>query len=684
MVEVPLTPGMVALAGLNGAGKSRILDGLRAALTYDLSYDGVWELVVKVVDGEDDGSALTNIAKYWMSPHEGQRSTDAAWRSDLAGAIADRIERYAQGSVDEPEAVAAAMAEQGVFVMTFANEEHLLEVKIAIDRRSENPALVRLISQMDDAWEALVDSDDPYDYESLGAFGPDDSHWGPESVNPVAADTLPIPISRLAVYNPAEGWSPRPPWADDTAGKPFDVVTIEDATDVNSMTRELLSRLLVTQEDALTVLAQEQSREAEWLDALKSMAARFSARVAHASETSAPSGLLEAIEELSLRAMAWFTKLTGQVAAVRCRLHPIHTWLGPGEGFAWEMLDPPTGHTVGLDDLSAFQGRWMRLAILIALREVSAGTTDSIARSRDMRLFIDEPELGVHRAAERKLATALRDLGTRFGIHVVVATHSPAMISAAHLPCVVARDQSGYINVSPLPSEAVQVADALGLDVTDLLGWYQRILFVEGAHDEAVVKTLLADVLDSTRTLVIAIRGVKDAGKTVDARLLEFSDAPVVIMVDGLGPDARETWEHIRQLAGTGNLKSARELAKERYTGDSFEAKFLREVAELLLRTGSNLERFTIHALAAKDIIELLPAEQLLDGKTTWPEARRRYEAARTTDDFKKWIAHTYRRGRAISVNGVQKAAETMDAIPGDLEALARLLHDVGTPESGL
>ena len=122
--------------------------------------------------------------------------------------------------------------------------------------------------------------------------------------------------------------------------------------------------------------------------------------------------------------------------------------------------------------------------------------------------------------------------------------------------------------------------------MTDLLGWYRQILFVEGAQDETILQVLLADEIDRDQDLDRAHpQGVKDAGTVVEARLLKFTDARAILLSRPIRRVRRRVLAHYQvPAAAAGDLRTARAHASKAFDGNDLEARFLNECSTLLLR----------------------------------------------------------------------------------------------------
>jgi hypothetical protein len=689
-LEVPLKPGLTALAGLNGAGKSRVLEGVTSALKGTDWPDGDWEVLYRIVEGDSRNEELEEATlRAITSRRPGESGELSDWRAALAAYMASEVWYFPPEDDDAApdlldDETARCLAEQACFALV--PSRHGFAITAALDRQTESPALRVLVSGLDLHWDREVEdlrarmaSEDesehfPGEYRPFG-----DSYWlfaGIEQ-SPHVGTLLPVSLFTLRTFEDIY-----PDW-------PINVLSVDDPADVSELTRGVLAAFLTDREGALSLLAAEDALEASGVGSLEAIAATARDVTANNSDSSAESrvdGVQGAAALLSGLAMAWYSRLTGDGLPIVCALKPVHTWLSAGSGFRWQAMDVASGRYVDLDDLSASQRRWTRFAISVALRTLDRITERDHAAGRFEWLLIDEPEHGVHRTAEAALASGLRSQTEVLGAGVIVATHSPAFIASAHQVWHVRRDSSGAVELRSLPQEAMQLADDLGLTPTDLLGWYRRILFVEGSHDEAVIRALLADTVAQTRTLIVPIRGIRSAGNVTDATLLQFTDAKIVMLTDSLGRHAAADWLRCQELAAAGSKKEAQQHLIQSFGDGRYESRFLREVGERLLQRGE-LGRVSVVALSVPDVVELLPASAVLGVEVSWAEARSAYAAdprARGVS-FKDWVVRRY-RAPPISARRIRAIANTLDEIPDDLGQLIEALHwpdsDFGVPES--
>ena len=170
-----------------------------------------------------------------------------------------------------------------------------------------------------------------------------------------------------------------------------------------------------------------------------------------------------------------------------------------------------------------------------------------------MLLAIEEPEVGLHPAAQRAVARSLRDL-TTFGVQTVVVTHSPLFIDAASddglrlMTADLARDQPAALpwvrRTLVEPTGLTEVAEALGSSPSDVL-MARRFIVVEGRSDAAILDTWARRIGMDLRREGCGTPGgrIRAIGGGGDAIQLVYEGASVHVLLDG-GPDtAKEKTE---------------------------------------------------------------------------------------------------------------------------------------------
>jgi hypothetical protein len=249
--------------------------------------------------------------------------------------------------------------------------------------------------------------------------------------------------------------------------------------------------------------------------------------------------------------------------------------------------------------------------------------------------------------------------------------------------------KQGRIECRQVAGSVIASADDLGLSLADVLGWYRVFILVEGEHDRILIETLLGgtgggllvpDLLTSSRSRVVAMGGVKGASPTLTSSLLtDFTDVPLLVVVDGLRAPIAAVWEQLLALAAR-NPKDARRRALKDLEGDSYEREFLRSALLNAIEHGhvADLERVKLFSFDAMDCVELLPVKALRpDLELEWSDLRVEWEQAGKKGAFKRFVAD--RHGLRIRSDTLRAALERLadEDFPNDIVRLGRTLQDL-------
>lgn len=280
-----------------------------------------------------------------------------------------------------------------------------------------------------------------------------------------------------------------------------------------------------------------------------------------------------------------------------------------------------------LNQLSAAQRKWVMLACSTAM-----------AQNGPVVVLIDEPEAGLHRAVEHRLGPGLSSWSRTLSAAVVVATHSPALLSSPYTaPLFVtsrvdsdaqARRRPG-IRVRPVPlsvldgNEIRRSAIELGLTVGDLWAMSRVTVVVEGIHDAWVFKALLRDDLDCAAAGLYPIHGATRLKSLADAQLMVAgSEAAIVIVLDDLNlDDGRTALASIRRAVNGGDPDEVRTILETvRQAGRKNDSLlFLHQFASEAIKVNS-LHRISLHGLSYPDVICYLDPDTVLTNPVPWDE----------------------------------------------------------------
>jgi len=318
--------------------------------------------------------------------------------------------------------------------------------------------------------------------------------------------------------------------------------------------------------------------------------------------------------------------------------------------------------TLELTELSFATERLARVAIELALAEHLDPDALKV-------LLLDEPDLGLHRLAERQLFLALRDLATHPDLVVIAASHSPTPFALEGVKMHhVRRRPDGAITVTQLSAPGRQGLEALGLSVSDLLPVVRVFLLVEGRHDEILLSALFADGpegFERAGVHLLAMHGGRKATSVVDSALLwDYTDAKVAVLLDRVAAEALAVlWNEVlvRALTERPDHLAAwfRETARATLQGEITGNGKATEIDWIVTLGSRAIERGVTHRLVpmghpADDILAYLPEGSL--GAPTWQAAKRK---GLVTDE------------RLLSAVG------SLDTIPPDLAAIHRACIDL-------
>jgi ABC-type transport system involved in cytochrome c biogenesis ATPase subunit len=393
-----------------------------------------------------------------------------------------------------------------------------------------------------------------------------------------------------------------------------------------------------------------------------------------------------ALERVQLETAANLHDVLPGAPAMRFHMGSIEEWLH-GVRPVWQFLEVGTGDWLPIRMLSSAQERWARLAI---------GLASAPGYGLPVVFFCDEPETGLHRLAERRLAIGLQNLALRTGVSVLAATHSPLLLDANQVrPVLVRRDPQGAVAISEVPLsvlnrlEAERSAGQLGLSVGDLLSLMRLAVVVEGLHDEMVFTWLLRGPLDRALATILPLHGARHAASLADARLLfDGTDAQILVVLDNLEHhEVDEVWMRTTALAADGDLDGARACLDELRLSKSSERLFLHQLGLRALEVG-RMDRIHIHGLNEPDVICYLPPELLLHKAKPWSEligSWQRDSGLKPPTNLKKWLRtnHYLPSDQAEIDAAVQNAAVTSHRdgllVHPDLVELGLRIEDLGS-----
>lgn len=344
-------------------------------------------------------------------------------------------------------------------------------------------------------------------------------------------------------------------------------------------------------------------------------------------------------------------------------IHGLPRWRLRSGGSTW----------IELQDSSDAERMWARVAITLAIHASSEESIDSI-------VLIDEPERGLHPAAEHALPGALAAIGRDSDTSLVVTTHSARLLDDRHTSPVHAQRVAGLTTLHPVPLpvgnvEESLMRDQLGLARADLLHLTRVFVLVEGLHDEIVLEAMLGDLLRECHAKIIPLRGAKGLASLAEARYLyDYTDAVFVLVIDGLPrPQVESIVTALTGLALEGDFGKMREALEPLSAIRGGEARWLSELLSLASRNG-RLSRIWTAPLSAPDIVAYLPPDEFVPN-SDWGQLIDEWRIAsgsRNPVDLKAWLTKRYRA--SFSADAIQRAASRSLPQP-DIDELGAIIR---------
>ena len=356
------------------------------------------------------------------------------------------------------------------------------------------------------------------------------------------------------------------------------------------------------------------------------------------------------------------------------------------------VAEDRSGAYVRLDELSATQERWAKLAIALAWQVLRArGDLPGVAkvvwndgldqRNRGLLLLCDEPEAGLPIQAQKRLSRGLKRLTDEFGITVITATHSGVMLEEPSVtPVRLDRDdESGdsyrVVATQVEPDERDRLRSA-GVPPSELLHLYRTLLVVEGRHDEWLIDELIGDELADLGVKVVPAHGTAQTARffATEAGFLfdHLPDLNFVIAFDSVRHDvAVEMYLAASDAADHAERMQRLDDIVRRHGKASPEEGTLRTLLDRASEQGRFERIGGLHGFSEPDIIDYLNCDQVLPGRT-WEDLRAEHDEARSTrkgipGDFKRYLGITY----DVEFNEeLIRSAAPRDSIPDDFTLL--------------
>jgi hypothetical protein len=362
---------------------------------------------------------------------------------------------------------------------------------------------------------------------------------------------------------------------------------------------------------------------------------------------------------LSLRASNYFSRLLPDAPLLRLEIWDPKEW-ATGRTPKWGILGD---EWVPFEVLSTAERRWATLSIELAL-----------APQRGGFLVLDEPELALHRSAERFMATGLASIAEEMELAVVVATHSPEVLDDPRTNVyLVRRSDQGLLHDQQVhkfvESSKVDLRE-FGLLPSDLLRRQKGFLFVEGQHDLIILKELIGEELEQMRVEILPVRGAGKLASALDSRVLyDFTSAHMFVLLDALrASEIHQIWIEAVRLSKTDSQGAAISYADENLRKLKVDeanalAAFLTRAIERGLEA-----RHTPLGLSRPDVLDYLPVDAFVKDAGSWDDLRdeldRSAGSPQSGSKFKSWL--TSAKKADLSLEHISEVSKQLDAIPED------------------
>lgn len=355
--------------------------------------------------------------------------------------------------------------------------------------------------------------------------------------------------------------------------------------------------------------------------------------------------VIERGAELDLRAHDLERRANRELAELLAEAPVLHLSLGEdadwfaGRSCVWTATRFEGDNPMALGRLSSAEQRWARIAIELALaEELNASydrrhaqlmgedwsTEDSIERSATTWLLVDEPERGLHRTAETRMA---RGIGGRIesGLRSILATHSPDLldhgIGQVNYVRRRSRDRPGTV-ISMRDFDGVR--QDLGLNPSDMLRRTRGIALVEGEHDLRILEGMIGNDLARLGVELLPLRGGSQLRTATDSRFLyEFTDAVLFpILDDLLLAPLTDLWgRHVASARIKPASEVSDELRVDLRTLVGKGSQFLEEFLSTSITDGT-FDRVQPLGIPQADILECLPVQAFVSDAASWASVR--------------------------------------------------------------
>jgi predicted ATPase len=285
-------------------------------------------------------------------------------------------------------------------------------------------------------------------------------------------------------------------------------------------------------------------------------------------------------------------------------------------------------------------------------------------------LIIDEPESGMHRTAEAELANVLASPEWVTGNILVIATHSPEFLNLPNVNVIHMVKGSSHIMSKNTREKFME----LGIRPSDLLAGIRTFLLVEGEHEKVIFETMFLDELERMKCRIIVARGAKNMKDIFESQFIfDFTDAVVISLLDNIdSKQVEDVWNESRNLVQSGKIIEAGQYVRQSLPGSkSGENVFLSQFLTLALANGQH-ERVEVCGLSKPDIVFYFePGDFGL--KKSWAELLELHKNDKQS--FKGWATKKFNAD--FSVGSIEKAALNCNVLPDEFGGLMMKIADI-------
>jgi hypothetical protein len=220
-------------------------------------------------------------------------------------------------------------------------------------------------------------------------------------------------------------------------------------------------------------------------------------------------------------------------------------------------------------------------------------------------------------------------------------------------------------------------ARQIGVPVSSLIAFIRLIVIVEGEHDRLVLDALLASQNQtlSTDVLILPIRGANNLMTALEAELLDYTDATVLVVLDNVRQERVNAVYAAGLASSNGDERGKKAILAARAKCESHEERIVGDIIVKRSMRG-DLARITISGLSKGDIIEYLDPNDF--GLTkSFDQLRAKHSSLDDSDpmsrtSFKDYVRAT--EGVNLGLDDVRLAASNLQTIHPDLSAVLSLI----------